>query len=339
MGAMGHMALAILVAFVAGCAVTRIALWATVRFGLLDRPNTRSAHRQPTPTAGGLGIVAGFWVGAALLIAAGAWPGDSWSGWLAATAVLCLVIIDDIVRPLRPGEKTIVLLLAIAVWLVGGPRLEWVVLPGMGLVDLEWWGWPLTVLWFVFLCNAYNFMDGIDGLGAMQTLAACCWLGFILWQMGSPFAAVAWILAAAASGFLVFNIPPARIFMGDVGALFIGFTIAACGIWAARAGLPLWVFSIVWAVYLFDVCYTLVRRLLRGENVLQAHRKHLYQRLDKLGWSHWRIDIAVVCITSVLGYGAYRHMVNGTGWFFFLVGGGALVACAAWIEMRDPEFV
>lgn len=333
-----YMALGLGCAFVVSCAITRIVLSATRRWGLLDQPNARSAHQLPTPTAGGLGIVAGFWSAVAVVVWSGSWSGEGVAGLLGATALLLLVIIDDLVRPMQPWEKIILLLLAIGAWLGLGPRLEWLTLPGIGLVGLGIWGLPLTVLWFFFLCNAFNFMDGIDGLSALQTLCACCWLGLLLWGVGSPTAALAWILAAGASGFLVFNIPPARIFMGDVGAIFSGFAIAAFSIIGERAGLPLWVFCAVLAVYFFDVCYTLVRRLLRGENLLQAHRKHLYQRLDKLGWSHWRIDAGVVCITSIMSIGAYRHMAGASGIIFFLLGTGALIAVAVWIEIRDPEF-
>ena len=257
---------------------------------------------------------------------------------LGATALLLLAVIDDVVRPMRPGAKTILLLLAIAVWLVWGPHFEGLVLPGGCEVSLWWWGWPLTVLWFVFLCNAFNFMDGIDGLSAMQTICACCWMGLIFGAIGGPVAGMTWILAGAVGGFLVFNVPPARIFMGDVGSLFIGFTIAAFGVWGARAGLPLWVFLSVLAFCVFDVCYTLTRRLLRGENVLEAHHKHLYQRLGRLGWSHGRINAVTCCITSIFGLGAYLHVEDEAGLLFFLLGGGLLIAGVVWIEMRDPEF-
>ena len=146
-----------------------------------------------------------------------------------------------------------------------------------------------------------------------------------------------WILAGAVGGFLVFNVPPARIFMGDVGSLFIDFTIAAFGVLGARAGLPLW-FFIGLGVF-FDVCYTLTRRLLRGENVIEVHHKHHYQRLGRLGWSHGRINAGAFCITSIFGFGAYRHMEDEAGFLFFLLGGGLLIAGVVWIEMRDPEFV
>jgi len=335
---MDHMTMAVLCAFTVGCTVTRIVLWATCRLDLLDYPSARSAHHRPTPTGGGIGIVAGFWAGSAVAIWGQAWYGAGWTGLLAATMLLLLVVVDDLVRPMRPSEKIILLLLAVAIWLVWGPHFEWLTVPGLGRVSLGWWGWPLTVFWFVFLCNAFNFMDGIDALSAIHAIVACSWLSFIFAAMGHPTVAMLWILAAATSGFLILNTPPARIFMGDVGSLFIGFTVAACGVWGARVGLPLWIFSAVLAFYIFDVCYTLGRRLLRRENVFEAHRKHLYQRLDKLGWSHARINMAVICITSLFGMGAFRYVEGGSGLVFFLLGSGVLVVGAVCIEIWDPEF-
>ncbi len=126
--------------------------------------------------------------------------------------------------------------------------------------------------------------------------------------------------------------------MGGVGSLFIGFTIAAFGVLGARVGLPLWVFLSVLAFYFFDVCYTLTRRLLRGENVFEAYHKHLYQRLGRLGWSQGRINAVTCCITSIFGLGAHRHVEDIAGLLFFRLGGGLLIAGVVWTEKRDPEF-
>ena len=335
-----HMALATGCAGAVGCVATWLVVALTRRFGLFDQPNERSAHTAPTPTAGGLGLVAGFWAGVAVLYGGGSWAGEGLGGWLAASALLLLAVIDDWLRPMRPWEKILLLLAAIAAWLAWAPHLQWLAVPGLGQVALGWWGWPLTVAWFFFLCNAFNFMDGIDGLSGLQTLCTALWTGALLWGLGSAAGPLAWVLAAATAGFLVFNLPPARIFMGDVGALFIGFSVAACGILGAQAGLPLWCFGMVLAVYIFDVGYTLVRRGLRGENLTRAHRKHLYQRLDRMGWSHWRIDAVAVGITSLMGLGVYGYLIGLTASLGLCgLGGIALVAGAAWIEARDPDFV
>jgi UDP-N-acetylmuramyl pentapeptide phosphotransferase/UDP-N-acetylglucosamine-1-phosphate transferase len=333
-----HMATGLGGAFLVGSAATLFVLWLTRRLGVLDRPNERSAHQMPMPTAGGLGVIAGFWAGMVLWIWLGGVVEEVLMGFLGATALLLVLVVDDVYRPLQPLEKMLLILLAVAAWLSYGPRLEWLTLPFLGRVELGIWGWPLTVLWFVYLCNAFNFMDGIDGLSAIQTLCVCFWGGLLLWGLGSLAGPLAWILGAAAGGFLIFNFPSARIFLGDVGALFIGFFVAAFGVLGERAGLPLWVWIVILAVYLYDVNYTLIRRALRGENLLRAHRKHLYQRLHKLGWSHLRINAGAFCISSLMGVGTYGYLEGVAGVGLMVLGGILLIATTAWVEMRDSDF-
>jgi len=192
-----------------------------------------------------------------------------------------------------------------AVWLALGPHLDWVSVPGWGQVDLGIWSWPATALWLVALMNAYNFMDGIDGLAASEAVSAGAFAFLCLLLVGSEWAPVAAVGAAAAAGFLLFNAPPARIFMGDVGAQFLGFLFAVLGILGERTGLPLWAMAGILGYFLFDVTSTLVRRALRRENLLSAHRQHLYQLLARRGWGHARIDAAMLGVNLLSGSGVY----------------------------------
>ena len=332
-----------LVAFVSACVVTWVVWRLGRRWRLMDRPNERSSHRQPMPTAGGMGIVTGFWMGMGLLLVMGG--GDplcreSVRSWGGGTAILLVMTCDDWVRPLRVAEKMLLLCLAAGVWLVWGVPLAGTILPVIGPVDLGIWGWGLTAFWFLALCNAYNFMDGIDGIVAVQTLSVSFFTLLCLWRLEGCWVE-ALLLSGAMAGFLVFNLPPARIFMGDVGATFTGFILAGLGVLGERAGLPLWVFAVFTGYFLFDTGYTLVRRALRGENVLRAHRKHLYQRLSKLGWSHRQIDLWVLCVNMVLGSGGYAYMFVSQSWggLLMAVGAGLLVAEVVWIEREDRCFV
>jgi UDP-N-acetylmuramyl pentapeptide phosphotransferase/UDP-N-acetylglucosamine-1-phosphate transferase len=329
-------------ALLIACGVTWAALQAMRRWRLLDQPNERSAHRVPMPTGGGLGIMAGFWGGMLVLGASGGeWPKAVRPALLGSTLVLLVAVVDDLVRPLRVGEKFLLLLAATGVWLGWGPRLEGAALPGLGIVELGAWGWPLSALWFIWLCNVVNFMDGIDGLSASQTACAAGWAALCLWPLEQAAALVGLVLGAAALGFLVFNFPPGRIFMGDVGSLFAGFALAGLGIMGQAAGLPLWVFAVFIGFQLFDTSYTLARRALRGENVLRAHNKHLYQRLTRLGWSHRQVDVWAMAISMLLGAGGYGYLFVSARWGAALMGlGGALlVGMTAWIERREKSFV
>jgi len=330
-----------LVAFLVAGASTWGILQGTRRWRLLDRPNERSSHQVPMPTGAGLAIIAGFWSGLVVLRDSPVFAsGEMLRAWGGSTLVLLAVAVDDLVRPLKVGEKLILMFLAVGIWLGWGPRLEEVALPVVGRLELGWWSWGLTALWFLALGNAFNFMDGIDGITAVQTLSVGCFALVCFWQLGSAWGGAALALAAGAGGFLIFNFPPGRIFMGDVGSQFIGFALAALGVFGEQIGLPIWIFAAFMGYYLFDTGYTLVRRALRGENLLKAHRKHLYQRLNKLGWSHRRIDLGVLLINLILGTGGCAYLFISSAWGALLLalGGGLLLVGTIWTERKDRSF-
>ncbi|MFH1570702.1 MAG: hypothetical protein ABIL09_22110 [Gemmatimonadota bacterium] len=288
---------------------TGAVLAAARRWQVLDRPNERSAHRSPTPTLGGIGVLVGLWAGLAALAALGRPPGEL-AALAASSVALALLVSDDLGRPLRVGQKLAIQSGAAALWLALGPRLEWVTLPGLEPVALGVWSWPLTALWLVGLMNVYNFMDGIDGLTATQTVATGAGLALCLSRVGSPAAPVAGVTAAAAAGFAWYNRPPARIFMGDVGAHLLGLVLGALAILGQRDGLPFWMGSALLLYYLFDATYTLTRRGLRGENLLRAHSQHLYQRLVRQGWTHGRVDLLVLWLDGLLLAGVYATLAS-----------------------------
>jgi UDP-N-acetylmuramyl pentapeptide phosphotransferase/UDP-N-acetylglucosamine-1-phosphate transferase len=185
--------------------------------------------------------------------------------------------------------------------LVGACLLIAALWPGLPRLPLgvSWWlGAPLAALWIVAVTNIYNFMDGIDGLaGGQAFVAATWWTAFAVAAGMTGVATLALAVAAASAGFLLHNWAPARIFMGDVGSAFLGYTFAVLplfaleerGRWVALLGgaLALWPF-------LFDGTLTIVRRLLRGENIFRAHRSHLYQRLVIHGYSHAAVSLVYI---------------------------------------------
>ena len=317
-------------ASLAGALVTAVATTALVlkvarRWRLLDRPKGHSSHCSPTPTLGGLGIVAGFWVGLALW----SWLSPDMgvdgqrSALIVASLLLLVFVLDDVGEPLSVIKKAAIQVAVTAAWLALGPRLEWVPIPGWGSMELGVWSWPLTALWLVALMNAFNFMDGIDGLAASEAVSAGTFSCLCMVLVGSEWAAMAAVAAAAALGFLLLNAPPARIFMGDVGSQFLGFLFAVLGILGQRTGLPVWAMVGILYYFLFDVTFTLVRRAHRGENLVCAHRQHLYQRLARRGWGHARIDGAMLGVNVLSGSGVYV-LLSG-----HVLGGVVLLAAAA----------
>ena len=166
----------------------------------------------------------------------------------------------------------------------------------------------LTVLFCVWMLNLYNFMDGMDGFAGGMTVAGYGTLA-LLGALGGDvaYAAVAALPAAAALGFLAFNFPPARIFMGDTGAATLGFLAAGLILHGERTGLfPFWAGLLAFAPFIVDATATLLRRLAHGERVWEAHRSHYYQRLVRVGWGHRRTVLAeyalmAVCAAVALG--------------------------------------
>jgi UDP-N-acetylmuramyl pentapeptide phosphotransferase/UDP-N-acetylglucosamine-1-phosphate transferase len=156
-------------------------------------------------------------------------------------------------------------------------------------LHLGWWGLPITFFWIVGLTNAYNFMDGIDGIAGGQGVVAGLGWAVLGWLSDQPMiGALGLLLASTSLGFLGHNWPPARIFMGDVGSAFLGYNFAAIPVITAQfdTRLPLAGIMIMWP-FIFDTSFTLLRRLLKGENIFIAHRFHIYQRLVAAGYSHF----------------------------------------------------
>jgi UDP-N-acetylmuramyl pentapeptide phosphotransferase/UDP-N-acetylglucosamine-1-phosphate transferase len=308
-------------------------LVAAVRSGaqrrrLLDHPNDRSLHVRPTPRGGGIGIA--LPVSLAVVSAGLLWP----ETWIAATClagvgllIAAVGLIDD-VRGLPAVGRLIAHASAAGLVIAGigtWPTLVW---PGLLHLDLGWAAVPFTILLIAGFTNAYNFMDGADGIaGSQAVVAGIGWCGAGL-AIHDPLLAVAGaVIAAASLGFLFFNWPPASIFMGDVGSSFLGFSLAALAVHAAQrspaaatAGM-----LFVWP-FVFDAAFTLLRRTGRRENLLAAHRGHLYQRLVLTGVSHRAVTLlyaALAAIGLVVG-----HFV-GRGAAIPSIAGALLVALLA----------
>lgn len=179
-------------------------------------------------------------------------------------------------------------------WLNGIPTMNVV---GIRL-DLGWVGYVLAAFYLVWMLNLYNFMDGIDGIASIEAICACLSASLLYWLggfYGLLFAPV--ILAMAVAGFLYWNFPPARIFMGDAGSGFVGITLGLLSIQAAWFSPELfWVWLILLGVFIVDATVTLARRLLRGDRVYEAHRSHAYQFASRHYGHHLPVTLAVAAI-------------------------------------------
>ena len=278
-----------LIAFTASyLLVSGIRRWA-LRSNLLDIPNERSSHTRSVPRGGGLAIVVISLIGLIIIWnLRPVWPWSALFVYGSGAALIAVVSLLDDLRSLPNRVRFAVHSLSAALVILGIGYWSKVNLPLLGTLNLGWLGLAITFLWIVGLTNAYNFMDGIDGIAGGQAVVAG--LGWIVlgWLGNQHLVAVLGLLLASTSlGFLGHNWSPAQIFMGDVGSAFLGYTFAVLPVVAAQhdprfalAGVLL-----VWP-FVFDTAFTFLRRLLHRENVFTAHRSHLYQRLVITGISH-----------------------------------------------------
>jgi UDP-N-acetylmuramyl pentapeptide phosphotransferase/UDP-N-acetylglucosamine-1-phosphate transferase len=251
----------------------------------LDRPNLRSLHTMPIPRTGGLGMIVGVAIG---WFAAGVnlpMPLSVGAGLLAI-----LSFADD--RHNLPSGLRFVAHAAVATWLVMALGTHW-----------NAWTWPILVLLVVWMTNLYNFMDGSDGLaGGMALFGFGSYALAAVLQGQADLALASMVIALAALGFLLFNFPPAKVFMGDAGSIPLGFLAAGFGLLGTvRGSWPGWFPLLVFAPFVLDASVTLARRGLRGEKIWHAHKEHYYQRLIRMGWSHRKTGLAEYAVMGGSG--------------------------------------
>ncbi|MBU1215235.1 MAG: undecaprenyl/decaprenyl-phosphate alpha-N-acetylglucosaminyl 1-phosphate transferase [Gammaproteobacteria bacterium] len=311
----------------------------------MDMPNARSSHQNPTPRGGGLAMVVAFLIGIILIHLIGD-KSPIYSlyfvGFLAAAFMIATISFYDDVKHCAFEIKLAGQLLAVIVAMSSGIVIDVMHLPLLGEVGLGWWAYPITLLWVFGLTNAYNFIDGLDGLAASTAVIAAIFLSYISFQQGSHFIYLASMtLAAAALGFLIFNLPTAKIFMGDVGSTFLGLVFAVMAVIAARydhSHTSLFVVPLLLFHFIFDTTYTFARRLIAGEHVFTAHRTHLYQLLNRMGLSHGKVTAIYSLLAIVQGWGAILMMdAQGSLRVLIFVPFGLLYMLLALFIMRKAK--
>lgn len=275
-------------------------LFLLLRTGLaqrvLDRPNSRSLHKQPIPRVGGLAILVAVIVTAAT---AGEFEARSYL----LLPVLAVSLVDDMrglsIAPRFAIHFSVAIWAVAAFWPLSDGGLLWAAVIGV-----------LAVFGVVWSTNLYNFMDGSDGLAGGMTVFGFLFLALGAYRGGETgLAAYCLSFAAASVAFLCVNFHPARIFMGDSGSAPIGFAAAAVAVEGVAKGLwALWYPVLVFAPFVFDATVTLLRRMLRRERFWQAHRDHYYQRLIRMGWGHRRTALTYYGLMLISGLAAYKAL-------------------------------
>jgi Fuc2NAc and GlcNAc transferase len=301
---------------------------------VLDVPNDRSSHTRPTPRGGGVAIVVAFLAGVLTLTGFHLLDARVATALVGAGALIALVGFLDDHRHIPARWRLLAHFGAaswVLVWLGGLPRIS-----ALGVsFDLGWTGNVLAAVALVWLLNLYNFMDGIDGIAGVEAITVC--VGAVALYLTSSAPSSDWalpaVLAAAALGFLVWNFPPAKIFMGDAGSGFLGLMLGALAIHGATFNAAwLWSWIILLGVFVVDATVTLVRRLVRRERVHQAHRSHAYQHAALRAGAHRPVTLAVGAVN--LFWLVPLALLVGTGRLDGLVGTAIAYAPLIWLTRR-----
>ncbi|ENB9665918.1 glycosyltransferase family 4 protein [Pseudomonas putida] len=264
---------------------------------VIDVPNARSSHTVPTPRGGGVAIVIAFLLAISALMLTSAEHINTLVALAGGGALIAVIGFMDDHGHIAARWRLLGHFIAAAWmlgWLGGLPPL---LLFGWTL-DLGWLGGALAAVYLVWLLNLYNFMDGIDGIASIEAITACLGAAWLYWLGGlSGAAMLPLLLAAAVAGFLYWNFPPAKIFMGDAGSGFIGIVLGGLSLQAAWVSPPMfWCWLILLGVFIVDATYTLVRRSLRGDKVYEAHRSHAYQFASRKYGKHLPVTLTVAVL-------------------------------------------
>ena len=259
------------------------------RAAIIDVPGHRSSHTIPTPRGGGIPVAAGLLVAAALIRGANA------AVFGFAVAAFGLLGFAEDLRGLPPARRLI--------WQAAGSATVAVVLvsglaePTVTVVLLA----VLCAAWITGFVNAFNFMDGVNGIsGAHALIAGVVYAGLGWWQHDGFMVPAGAAVAASALAFLPWNAGRARVFLGDAGSYTLGAALATLAAYAVLAGIPVEAVLGPLVLYLADTAWTLQRRVRAGERWLEAHRTHVYQKWCDVGWSHQRVTVTAAATTVLL---------------------------------------
>jgi UDP-N-acetylmuramyl pentapeptide phosphotransferase/UDP-N-acetylglucosamine-1-phosphate transferase len=264
-----------------------------LRRKLVSIPNERSLHVNPTPIGGGLAIVITWYIGITILFFSGVIERSLFFSLLSGVMLAVVSLIDDI-KSLRPIIRLIVHFLTaiLAFYFLEGLRP--LIIPGFN-ISYNFLIYPLAIIGMVWFINLFNFMDGVDGFASVEVITIAAVLFVMSWNI------ITILLIVCVTGFLCWNWPKAKIFMGDVGSTQLGFILVVLGIYFHN----IFEFSILnWIMltspFWFDATLTLFRRWRNKERISEAHRKHVYQRIVQAGFSHEKVNIFLISLNLII---------------------------------------
>ncbi|WP_461200832.1 glycosyltransferase family 4 protein [Anoxybacillus sp. TBDG-1] len=291
--------------FVVAVLITPVVKWLAFRVGATDKPNQRKVHQKIMPRLGGLAIFISFIVGYFVLQPASPYATAIVIG---ATIIVLTGVLDDIYE-LSPKWKLLGQIIAAIVVIYGGIRIDFINLPFGGHLEFGLLSIPITMLWIIGITNAINLIDGLDGLAAGVSSIALVTIAGMAATMGNTYVfvfAMSLLLLGSTLGFLLYNFHPAKIFMGDTGALFLGYMISVLSLLGFK---NVTVFSLIIPIFILgvpisDTLFAIVRRIVNKQPLSAPDKSHLHHCLLRLGYSHRQTVLIIYGMAAMFGVSA-----------------------------------
>lgn len=306
-------------------------------FGAVDNPNARRVNKKPMPTIGGLGIFVTLNIGCFILFRNQFPTHELFSIFLAETIIILTGLIDDILE-LKPKQKMLGIFAAsLVIYFLAGIKMTDVTLPFFGTFNLGWWSFPITIFWILALTNAVNLIDGLDGLAtgvSMISLFTMGVVGFFFLNSNEFYVPLlCFMMFAVLLGFLPYNFHPAKIFLGDTGALFLGFMIAVLSLKGLKnvTFISMLVPIIILGVPIADTIYAMIRRFLNNKPITEADKHHLHHQLMEMGLSHRQTVLAIYGLSAIFSFVSLLFILSPT-WGAWLLLAGLLVGLEIFVE-------
>ncbi|WRP08916.1 MraY family glycosyltransferase [Rossellomorea aquimaris] len=322
--------LTLILCFLLTLGITPLVKKLAYKVGATDQPNVRKVHQKIMPRLGGLAIYIGFIAGFLILR-----PEDPYAGAIIlGSAVILLTGMADDIFELSPRLKLLGQLTAAFTVVLGGVQIEFINLPFGGVLEFGMFSIPITILWIVGITNAINLIDGLDGLAAGVSTIGLATIGFMAMLKGDVFVmSLALILIVSTLGFLYFNFHPAKIFMGDTGALFLGYMIAVLSMLGFKnvTMISLIVPLIILGVPISDTFFAIIRRIVNKSPLSAPDKSHLHHCLLRIGFTHKQTVIIIYAIAAMFSLAAIIFSMS-TVWGAMIVIAVLLIAIEWLIE-------
>ncbi|MGM0830671.1 MAG: glycosyltransferase family 4 protein [Bacillota bacterium] len=322
--------LTLIICFLLTLGITPFVKKFAYKVGATDQPNVRKVHQKIMPRLGGLAIYIGFIAGFLILR-----PEDPYAGAIIlGSAVILLTGMADDIFDLSPRLKLLGQLTAAFTVVLGGVQIEFINLPFGGVLEFGMFSIPITILWIVGITNAINLIDGLDGLAAGVSTIGLATIGFMAMLKGDVFVmSLALILIVSTLGFLYFNFHPAKIFMGDTGALFLGYMIAVLSMLGFKnvTMISLIVPLIILGVPISDTFFAIIRRIVNKSPLSAPDKSHLHHCLLRIGFTHKQTVIIIYAIAAMFSLAAIIFSMS-TLWGAMIVIAVLLIAIEWFIE-------